>query len=47
MCTLRDVAVLGEGIRSMEVRHFENRDVQVAPFRGLLSFFAFLFAENM
>ena len=45
MCTLGDTAALGEGVGSIRAMHLENRAVQVAPFRGLLSF-AFLFADT-
>ena len=46
MCFLGDTAALGEGMGSIMARHLENWEVQVAPFRGLLSFVAFLFADT-
>ena len=45
MCTLGDAAALGEGMGFPKTRHLENREVQVVPSRGLLSFVAFLFAD--
>ena len=37
MCTLAGAVALGEAIGSTKARHLENREVQVAPFRGLFS----------
>ena len=46
MCTPGDAAANGREIGSIGAGHLDNREVQVAPFRVLLAFFAFLFAHT-
>ena len=41
MCTLGNAAALGEGMGSIGAKHLQNQVIQLAPFVGLLSFFAF------
>ena len=46
MCTSGEAVALAEAMGSTKPRRLENREVQVAPFRGLFCFVAFLSADT-